>query len=58
MDPRVHHIDCLHGGTLPKKFEGMLGVLVAYSENDMPAWAYAVNPEHPDLIDAMQWVRY
>lgn len=58
VDPRVHHIDCLHGGTLPEKFEGMLGVLVAYSENDTPAWAYAVNSEHPDLIDAMQWVRY
>ncbi|TAK99771.1 MAG: hypothetical protein EPO09_00635 [Aquabacterium sp.] len=47
----------IHSGSMPDKFEGMMGV-VAGSAQGMPEWVYAVDPNSPELISTGQWVRW
>lgn len=48
----------IHSGTMPEKFNGMLGVVVATHPDAYPEWVYAVDPASPALIPVHQWVRW
>ena len=56
--PHGDRIAAMHGGAMPEKFDGMLGVLMATHPDSPPEWAFAVDPNSPQLIETRQWVRY
>jgi len=47
----------VHSGSMPDRFEGMMGVVAGSAKGD-PEWVYAVNPNNPELIPTGQWVRW
>jgi hypothetical protein len=58
MLPYGDRIAAFHGGNMPEKFSGMVGLLMAESPRSQPEWVYAVDPNSPTLIDVRQWVRW
>ena len=47
----------IHPGSMPARFKDMIGV-VAGSTQGPPEWAYAIDPNSPELIPTGQWVRW
>lgn len=48
----------IHSGSMPERFKGMMGVVVATSLQANPEWVYAIDPNQPELIATHQWVRW
>jgi len=53
-----YRIDAFHSGSMPVKFDGKMGLLIAATPQDYPELAYAVDPSSPKLISTRQQIRY
>jgi len=57
-DALADRIAAFHSGSMPPQFAHNMGVLIATHADAPPEWAYAVDPNNPELIPTRQWVRY
>jgi len=53
-----YRIGAIHSGSMPAKFDGKMGLLIAATPQDYPELVYAVDPESPKLISTLQQIRY
>ena len=53
-----YRIGAFHSGSMPDKFNGKMGLLIAAYPQDPPELVFAIDPASPKLISTLQQIRY